>query len=91
MGKFMSSYIEDLVYMSGDVISEFLKENEGNLMWESNKLPGGQMVGWGDLTLHLTHLPTGIKVSCWEHRSQHINRQICIIRLMLEINKYEAS
>ena len=76
-----------MAYMCEDVISEFLKENEGNLLWESNKRSGGQIVGWGDLTLHLTHIPTGIKVSCWEHRSQHINRQICIIRLILEINK----
>lgn len=91
MSKFMSSYIEDLVHVSGDVISEFLRENEGNLMCESNKLSGGQMVGWGDLTLHLTHLSTGIKVTCWEHRSRHINRQICIIRLILEINKHETS
>ena len=49
MSKFMSSYIEDLVHVSGDVISEFLRENEGNLMCESNKLSGGQMVGWGEI------------------------------------------
>lgn len=87
MSRNISSYIEDLVYMSSDIVSEFLKENEGNLLWESDKKSGGQIVGWGDLTIHLTHLPTGIKVSCWEHRSQHINRQICVIRLILEINK----
>ena len=34
-----------MVYMCEDVISEFLKENEGNLLWESNKRSGGQIVG----------------------------------------------
>lgn len=43
--------------------------------------PGGQCVNTTDSAVRMTHVPTGIVVTCRESRSQFRNRQLCLQKL----------
>ena len=49
--------------------------------------PGGQHVNKTETGVRLTHLPTGVVVSCREERSQHRNKMICLRRLRERVER----
>ncbi|HEY6189257.1 MAG TPA: peptide chain release factor-like protein [Pyrinomonadaceae bacterium] len=48
--------------------------------------PGGQHVNKTETGVRLTHLPSGVIVTCRDERSQHRNKIICLRRLREKVD-----
>ena len=49
--------------------------------------PGGQHVNKTESAVRLTHLPSGVVVTCREARSQHQNKATCLRKLRERVEK----
>ena len=49
--------------------------------------PGGQHVNKTESAVRLRHKPSGVVVTSQEERSQHRNKQLCLVKLRQKIEK----
>ena len=49
--------------------------------------PGGQHVNKTESAVRLTHMPSGVVVTCREERSQHRNKALCLEKLRERIEQ----
>ncbi len=49
--------------------------------------PGGQHVNKTESAVRVTHLPSGVVVSCQQERSQHRNKALCLQKLREKIER----
>lgn len=49
--------------------------------------PGGQHVNKTESAIRLTHLPTGLVVTCRQERSQHQNKALCLRKLRARVEQ----
>ncbi|HUQ33754.1 MAG TPA: peptide chain release factor-like protein [Pyrinomonadaceae bacterium] len=68
-----------------DTDEELLRECEVDTFRASG--PGGQHVNKTESAVRLTHLPTGLVVTCREERSQHRNKSACLEKLRERIEQ----
>ena len=65
---------------------EFLSKCSVETFRSSGK--GGQHANKTESAIRLTHIPSGIKASCQEERSQHLNKIKCLKELRKRIEQY---
>lgn len=71
--------------MANRTYKELLRECRVDTFRASGK--GGQHVNKTESAVRLTHLPSGIVVTCQEQRSQYRNKQTCLRRLRERLKK----
>ena len=79
--------LENIILVASDELQSFVDKNRDDLSWDSYRPKGGQQVGIVRSDMTLTHMPTGITVIADEFRSQHYNRSLAILKLVIKLNE----
>lgn len=94
ISPFNVSHKRHTSFASVDVVPEAeisqveLKEADLEIQTFKAGGPGGQHVNKTESGIRITHVPTGILVSCRSERSQHINRSVAMQMLASKLERY---
>ena len=67
--------------------------NVKEVRWDTMRAsgPGGQHVNRTESAVRVTHLPTGVRATAMEERSQHRNRKLALARLKKKLKRSTRS
>ncbi len=85
----MIKELENIILVASDELQNFVDKNRNDLSWESKRFPGGQKIVMINYDVTLEHMPTGIIVTADEFRSQHYNRSLAILKLVIKLNEFK--
>jgi len=89
----MNKYLENIILIASDDIQDFVDDNRDDLNWDDinwdGKPKGRQQVAMINHDITLTHMPTGKSATANEFRSQHLNRSLAILKLIIKLNEYK--
>jgi Protein chain release factor A len=67
-----------------------LRESDLRILCTRASGPGGQHVNKVSTAVEITHVPSGVTVTCSDSRSQHTNRGLALLRLVEKLEQQRA-
>ncbi len=88
-GRIHTSTASIVVLPEIDVKEVNIKSEDLKIDFYRSSGPGGQSVNTTDSAVRLTHVPTGIVVTCQNGKSQHKNKEMAMSVLVAKLTKME--
>lgn len=87
--KSLSQILQDIIEVSEESIRDFADGNEALIYNEHANMFSMSLVGKAKYNITIQDSMTGISVTADEFKSQHLNRQLAILKLIIKLNGYK--
>lgn len=87
--KSISQILQNIIEASEESIKDFADGNEALIYNEHVNMFGMSLVGKAKYDITIKDSMTRIEVTADEFKSQHLNRQLAILKLIIKLNEYK--